>query len=1606
MNLPRRDDMIPETSVNWKAFEYKFSDNPQKAFENLTYYLFCHEFNQQNGIFRYFNQPHIETNPIQVGEKFIGFQSKYYADSVVMSSKEKELIEAVKGAVRTYSNITTIYFYIHHEFSPSSKKDIVKPSYQLNVEKTAQDLGIEIEWRGISNIEAQLMQDGELTVCRNVFFQVDSAVQKCCESLAKHKDDIFNHINTSVTYKENTIVLEHSQLNLDTFLNSNNQILIVDGDAGSGKSALIKQAMANLNDETAFLAFKSTDMDVDDKLKLFILYGTLTIDEILDIYKEADSRILYIDAVEKYFVLENQQVFEEILQIFIKAGWQLILTIRTAYKESFHNLLLNAVKVQQYHVDPISYDKLSELSSSYRFRLPRDKKLRDFLCAPFYLGLYLALDNLEDEKMLALNKETFEEKIWEDIIRNNRKRKNNMPTRREEALTLITMEMLQGESYMYVIQATDDHDALSELEQSGVLVQTNDTRKYCHGHDVFEELVVNHIFMERYKNNIEGDCFFAQFRTSLRIRKLFRGWLSDFASIKAHQDIIFKILEGKNVNMIWMDEVLLTVISTENLKEVYCKIASNMADNNCRMLKKIAFLINTCCRVADHTDIYLNKGNLFPFRSSKPSGYAWEALFAFIADNKGSIYWDKELITVVINVLDSWTKHTENAKTDNTRIAGEIGLFLLEKIYNNKDMRYSVRNEQIEKLQDVLLNSAWMIKEHLSYIFQIVIKGIKDEEEDVYFPFTMRNNKTNAPRMYINLAERAVSDIYHYGNVPCAMPEMTILLMNKLWFRPVGVSIYNSPGTDDDFGLNDHMSNNYYPVSAYKTPVINMLQGSQKLMTDFLINFFNKAGNAYINSHLNTDYGECFEIIIYVKDKQIKQVASQRLWKMYRGTHVGPHLLVSLLMGVEQWLLTVVKNSETNAVVDYCQYVLMKSRNVMLTSVIVSIAEAYPEKMLDVICDLLKTKEIFHLDIDRFVSERSASFLLFGNNLFEKERLESNKLPHRDKRLEDIILRYQTDNSGISEEDFNMRRQKLYNAIDEATVDIDTWSTDDKFSYYRMDLRHYQDVIDVYPDGKGHDIYTVMPDFSEDMKKLSKKSQAVHDSNMKYADLQLWSDYKFNENDKFQEYDKYFNVTVVCKELREVWELLSNIKGYVNDKFDDTSLMIHRYVSIVSYTSAVLLRDYKKDLKDKDEELCEHIIFVFGYMFAQASYFEIVQAGNGIEAITVGLILLVNEDNRKLVGDENPLYLLLKLVLRDWNDDSCVIKQIEKTIWKRNKRDGWHFIYIFSLFADQYKKEIMNNRELSVDAFLENNKEIVAQAMKKDPIDATDIDFTKLSRVAIFTIVSFVSADMDEAYTIAEATKGIAMEITFADKNRMEEEHSDLIGYTLNYVVWFADVLLHCADEERNILVDTFLESADITGNDNTEHLLIWLIQEQELYGKIDEFWKTWELLKPRMIELSNEKERFYYSNTNSPFGKDRVIISYLFGNCAWRANIHRCALLSEEREVFFDDFIEKSGSIKAMLYAVSKLLNTVGMDTYRERGIEWIYKLVEKDPEGNATLYNNTLFYLEEYIGSFVSRHRMEFRTDVKMARKTQLVLEYMVSQGSQIAFFIREQI
>lgn len=700
----------------------------------------------------------------------------------------------------------------------------------------------------------------------------------------------------------------------------------------------------------------------------------------------------------------------------------------------------------------------------------------------------------------------------------------------------------------------------------------------------------------------------------------------------------------------------------------------------------------------------------------------------------------------------------------------------------------------------------------------------------------------------------------------------------------------------------------------------------------------------------------------------------------------------------------VIEHSETHIVVNYCRYILQKSRNVMLTSVIVSAAEAYPDKLFEIVCELLRTKELFHRDSHRFTAESSASFLLSGKDLLEKERLESNRLPFRKKRLEEVILSYQTNASDLSKEAFDLRKQTLYQAIDRAAADIDTWSSNDKFAYYRMDLRHYQEIVDVRANEHGQTLCTVLPDFTEDMKALSQKSAAAYEPHLKYMDLQLWSDYKFHHDVKFREYKKYENVRTICSELNEIWAYMDAEVRNEELSSDDISVIVHRFTAIASYTSAVLLRDFKETLSHEDRTLCECIIFSIADLFAHASHFEIVQAGNGIDAIAVGLVLLSNEDNINAINDENPLCLLLKLALNDWSYNSRIVNGIASTIWAHSQNAAWHFLYLFSLLADSYEDALLKNESFSSDDFFKRNEDVIARALAKDSVDITDFDFSKLQNITIFTLLSLVSPQAAEAFKFADATKGLVMELVFTDNRDLRAERRELSGYTINYVSWLADVLLHCEQAEQAGLIDAFFKSADLIRNDNSKYLITELIRIQDICGKTDAFWNVWELLKPYLLALSSKPQVSFADR--HPYGLDKVIISHLFGNSPWRSGVHRCAFLPEEKAAFFDDFIDKSGSLKALFYAISRLLYTVGREPYPENGIDWMYKLVTRDPDCRLPLYQQTLYYMEEYVGLFVSRHRMDFRNDVELALKTQTVLEYMVNRGSQIAFFLRELI
>ena len=125
---------------------------------------------------------------------------------------------------------------------------------------------------------------------------------------------------------------------------------------------------------------------MNDILNFLTRYGELNLDELIDVYKMADTRVLYIDAAEKFFVCEYQETFEDILNRFMAAGWKIILTLRTAYRDSFQNSLLHGSRFR-----PIMSNRLTLISCPLYpipmvFSCHRTSGCWICFCAPFYLA--------------------------------------------------------------------------------------------------------------------------------------------------------------------------------------------------------------------------------------------------------------------------------------------------------------------------------------------------------------------------------------------------------------------------------------------------------------------------------------------------------------------------------------------------------------------------------------------------------------------------------------------------------------------------------------------------------------------------------------------------------------------------------------------------------------------------------------------------------------------------------------------------------------------------------------------------------------------------------------------------------------------------------------------------------------------------------------------------------------------------------------------------------------------------------------------------------------------------------------------------------------------
>jgi hypothetical protein len=1577
--------------VNWGVFSAKFNGHEQSTFQWLCYLLFCLEFNQPLGISRYENHAGIETDPIKVGEELVGWQAKFYTTR--LSEHTKELENAITTTKTRHPKLTKIIFYTNKDFGQDKKK--TDPPYKLAVEKHARSKGVTVQWKTASFFESPFVTKDNAVLAKH-FFSPDKSIIDLMGGLHDHSSAVLQPIKSQISFNGQSMKIERGVI--ATLLRESlktPQPVILSGNGGVGKTAVIKDFFDLMQPEMPLFIFKATEFSsASSASALFNSYG-FGMADFAGTYDDIDEKCIVIDSAEKLADIDDLDVFRQFLTLSLTSGWKIVFTTRRSYLDDLKNMLVGvySVSFEAFDIDNLTHSELSNLSQQFGFDLPNDSRLVELIGNPFYLNEYLQnYSTLKQDVSYAEFKTT----LWDKQIAKSYYKKDNMHVRREDCFIELAKRRANGGNF-YVKADDLDQPVLGKLVVDEIVGHDREARGYFIAHDIYEEWALEKIIQAEFIGHDDVKDFYTALGTSLPVRRAFRHWLTD--KLLADKDKVKTLIEStianKEVPSHWQDEVYVAILLSEHSKVFFDMFERELIINNAELLIRATFLLRIACKEVDIE--WLKKLGVANIDGvgiktvfTKPKGSGWAYIIDFINHHKDKL--EVKSLYAILGVLEDWNSKFKQG--DTTKSAGQIALFYYEKAAEDGGFGYRARDLG-ERLVKTILNASSELKEELGSIIDEVVAKKQISHRD----------------KYNELAEGMLGSMVDSFEVASAMPEKLIELAGIYW--PKEEKEDNEYGfssgldMDEYFGLSSH-NREYYPSSAYQTPTLQLLRVAPDRTLEFILDLTNTATIHYANSSLSENELEKVEVIID-ENTTTKQYISDRLWEMYRGTHVCPNLLESTHMALEKWLLESGKLETADKLEQYCLQLLRNTNSASITAIVTSIVLAYPDKLFNVAIILFKTKEFFIYDTHRFTKDRSHKSTLemfrdkypSGNNwLYQDERIKACDDSHRTQRLEGIVLKHQVFREEAVSEDEAERRRKVIEGIldnyyaqlpDEATETDDdrTW----RLYLSRMDRRKMSIETE---EKDGQMLISFKPEIDATLKKYSEDSLRQSEEVFKHTSLNLWAHYRWErDEEKYKPYEQYENnPQLVIIEVKQILEELKVSKA----PFDQ---------AIPSYACAVLVRDYSSQLKPAEKKFCKQVLIDYAGLYLNSEADP--QISDGVEPAIDTLPLLL--DGKKK-NDEIIKVLLLLTLLNDnpMGMDQYVfdyaMRAILHKMWKVSFKDAHSLFLGYLLMRPKYEliRERIRQENIKKGKYRTTYPQITEALFEAYEADFENIvankinyadlpDFSKVDLHILevaFDLLPYRIDDLDHKKFLATVLP------LFSQK--LAESHTSRNEYTLGrrFFEKFANLVLTSQEQDIKAYLQPFIDG--FTSSQNMADFFAEFVSAEDRIHQYEEFWITWQLFYPAFTKLCRDQPDHHRTKS--------VVYNYLLAWPYWKDTAKAWSSLKDREKSFFKKVAAETAGHPAVLYSLAKILNDIGSD-FLDDGVLWISDMLEHNPDLAVNeLETNTVYYLENLTRRFVLGNRHKVKTSPALKKRMLIILDFLIQKGSVVAYLTREDI
>lgn len=502
--------------MDWKIFEVKYEGKETSKFEELAYKLFCSEFECETGIFRYHNQTGIETEPINKNGKNYGFQAKYYTTSI--SSNKTDIIGSIKKAKSKNPALNIIYLYLNKELSESSKINQKKPSYQMEIEKDAKKLQIEIVWRVPSNLEIQLSLPENRHIY-NEFFHLGEIIED--EKLISQIKNLNNEYKKLFSFLKAGLIERKETYDCIEKIKKDNSI-IIHGKAGYGKSGCTMGIINYCEEkEIEYIAIKLDKRIPNGNLSDWSkkLGFPLTIPEVINQISSDKKAVIILDQLDAIRWTESNS-YEAIsictelinkvkkLNIDREQKISIIFVCRTYDLENDNNIKFlfnqnneNELKWEKIEVEKLSKEDTKDLvGEKYLNFIP---KLKDLLRIPSNLYIWEHLDFKKDEIQHNITTTKDLIKKWFEQLQDKAMESRFIKTEKIEEVKNILISDLEksGKLYSQERKFNSVKEGLKYLNSAGMLNIQEDKVSFFH-QSIFDYFI-SELMIEKFEEGLD-----------------------------------------------------------------------------------------------------------------------------------------------------------------------------------------------------------------------------------------------------------------------------------------------------------------------------------------------------------------------------------------------------------------------------------------------------------------------------------------------------------------------------------------------------------------------------------------------------------------------------------------------------------------------------------------------------------------------------------------------------------------------------------------------------------------------------------------------------------------------------------------------------------------------------------------------------------------------------------------------------------------------------------------------------------------------------------------------------------------------------------------------